>query len=236
MDKGKVLKLFFIPVLVGLVVTALVYGYLSRIEAGARKVELVEVVVAVRALPVKTLLTKDMLATKPFPKEYLGRYEVTQLQEAIGKVTTVPLAEGEMVMQTKLATKEAKVGLSYHIPQGKRAVAVKVTEFSGVAGFPEPGDRVDILVTLPPEVVGVQKTRLILEELPVLAKVQRTEVQPGGTPGDLQAYTSLTVAVTPEEALQLALAEQTGQIKMLLRPAVSDGKRGKLEVTTDTYK
>lgn len=236
MSRGRVFKLFFIPVVVGLVITALVYGYLSRIEASANKVELVEVVVAVKAVPAKTVLAKEMLATKPFPREYLGRYEVTELQEAVGKVTTVPLAEGEMVLRTKLATKEAKVGLSYHIPQGKRAATVKVTEFSGVAGFPEPGDQVDILVTLPPEVAGVQKSLLILEELPVLAKVQRTEAQPGGAAGDLQGYTSLTVAVTPEEALQLALAEQAGQIKVLLRPAVSEGRRGQLEVTTDSYR
>ena len=55
--------------------------------------------------------------------------------------------EGEPILENRLAPKGAGAGLAATIPAGMRAVAVRVNEVVGVAGFVVPGMRVDILIS-----------------------------------------------------------------------------------------
>ena len=59
-----------------------------------------------------------------------------------------PIAENEPVTENKVASLEAGAGLPPVIPEGMRAISVKVNEVVGVAGFVVPGTRVDVLVTV----------------------------------------------------------------------------------------
>ena len=49
--------------------------------------------------------------------------------------------------QTRTASRRAS-GLPAAIPPGMRAISVKVNDVIGVAGFVEPGSRVDLMVTI----------------------------------------------------------------------------------------
>ena len=235
MSKGRTFKLLFLPVLVGLIVTIAASYYLKRLEPAKAPVEMAEVVVAAKAVPAKTTLTKELLAAKQMPKQYIGTLEIVKLEEALGKITTVPLAQGELVLKSKLALKDSKVGLAYHVPQGTRALTIKVNEISGAAGFPEPGDNVDILITLSKELVGIDKTRILAEKIPVLAVAQETEARSAGVKRDIKSYSSLTLAVTPEEALRITLGEERGSLRVLLRPVQATEKSGELEITTQSF-
>jgi pilus assembly protein CpaB len=110
------------------------------------------------------------------------------------------------------------------LPDGyfaKRAVSVKVDEVVGVAGFVLPGTRVDVLVTLNPETEGDSQkpatTRLILQNVKVLASGQKIEKDAEGKP---QTVTVITLLVTPEESEKLTLASTEGKIQMALRNAM----------------
>src|SRR5213076_3593219 len=75
-----------------------------------------------------------------------------------------PLRDGE------LADRGAGGGLSVSIPEGMRAVSVKVDEVIGVAGFVLPGTRVDVVVTLPPRAgANEATTQVFLQNIPTLA-------------------------------------------------------------------
>lgn len=229
MNKGRIFRIIFIPVLVGLIMTTAAYVFLSRVKpASSEKMAIANVVVAKAPIQAKTVLTKEILSSRQIPANYLAPNEITNPEEVVGKITTVPLAQGESVLKTKLASKENKSGLAYYIPAGKRALTVKVNEVIGAGGFPEPGDYVDVLGTFDRQDLGAHKTKLVAENLLVLAAARDIETKPADKK-DIKAYTSLTMAVTPEEAVKITLSEEKGIVRIILRPAVQEKTVGEIE-------
>jgi pilus assembly protein CpaB len=98
------------------------------------------------------------------------------------------------------------------IPDGMRAVSVKVDEVIGVAGFVLPGTRVDVLATFGDRDEAV--TRVILQNVEALAAGQTTQPDAQGKP---QTVPVITLLVSPEEAEDLTLAATQGQIQLALR-------------------
>ena len=98
------------------------------------------------------------------------------------------------------------------IPDGMRAVSVKVDEVIGVAGFVLPGTRVDVLATFGDRDAAI--TRVILQNVEALAAGQTTQPDAQGKP---QTVPVITLLVSPEEAEDLTLAATQGQIQLALR-------------------
>ena len=111
--------------------------------------EAVQVVVATVDLPWGTKLQKEMLKTVPYLKESLpdGYQSNPDLLE--GRVVLSPFKASEAVLEYRLAPESVTVGgVSAVIKPGMRAVAVKGDKVIGISGFIQPGNRVDVLVTL----------------------------------------------------------------------------------------
>ena len=95
-----------------------------------------------------------------------------------------------------------------------RAVAVNVNEVTGVAGFVEPGTRVDVLATISRSGSNEPRNVTILQNVKVLAADQHLD---RGTGGPAHVVTLLAL---PEDAEKLALATQEGHIQLILRNPV----------------
>ena len=101
------------------------------------------------------------------------------------------------------------------IPDGMRAVSVKVNDVIGVAGFVVPGSRVDLILSgSPTESGNVEMSKVILENIQVLAAGQNVANDDNGKPLNVQVVTLL---VTPEQSERLALASVDGKIQLALR-------------------
>lgn len=110
------------------------------------------------------------------------------------------------------------MGLATIIPPGMRAVAVRVNEVVGVAGFVLPGMRVDVLVTgRPPNADSDTVTTTVLQNITVLSANQQT--QPDSRGNAINA-TVVSLLVTPEQAEVLTLAGNEGKIQLVLRNAI----------------
>lgn len=141
---------------------------------------------------------------------YLGSVEAV-----VGRGVITPVRASEPLLDSKLADTAAGGGLSVTIPEGMRAVSVKVDEVIGVAGFVLPGTRVDVVVTLPPRAGSSETvTRLLLQNVPALAAGESTQQDAQGKP---QRVTVITLLVTPEQAEVLILAANEGRIQLALR-------------------
>jgi pilus assembly protein CpaB len=100
-----------------------------------------------------------------------------------------------------------------------RAMTVPVNVVSSVSGFVLPDSKVDVVVTIRPETEKETMSKLVLQNLIVLAADQKLEDQ-DGRPMKVQ---SVTLLVTPSEAEKLALASNNGDIQLVLRnPADAD--------------
>jgi pilus assembly protein CpaB len=137
--------------------------------------------------------------------------------DVVGRGVIAPTYAKEPLIESRLAPKGAGGGLASMIPPGLRAVAVRVNEVVGVAGFVIAGMRVDVLISgSSPRVAGNlgTLTRTLLQNIEVLSAGQDFKKDTEGKPISVQVVNLL---VTPEQAEQLALASNNTTIQLVLR-------------------
>ena len=174
------------------------------------------VVVAAVDLPLGTELKKEDLAVVNFPVGAAPEGAFSKPSDIFGRGLIVSMVKNEIVLNAKLASKEAGAGLPPVIPDGMRAVSVRVNEVIGVAGYVLPGTRVDVLATANPNGSPQDVTsKVILANVQVLTAGTRMEQdQEKGKP---MAVTVVTLLVYPEQSERLALASTEGKIQLALR-------------------
>ena len=220
-----------IAVVLSIVVAGMVYAYLRDV-ASAKQKDLRSVVVAVQNVAPKTVLTRDMLKVEKVPVSYVQPGAIDKLEMAVNVMAKEQLLAGEQVVKHRLLIDMQGDGLAFQLPPGMRAYTVGVNETSGGAGFIRPGDRVDVLATYDKSITGEYTSHLVLQDISVLA-LNRSDVPVAGAGDKADAkkssassadnkLTSVTLAITPEEAAKMALAEDRGRIRLALRPFAAE--------------
>jgi pilus assembly protein CpaB len=179
--------------------------------------------VALEEIPFGEPLSAQALRLEPWPKDKVPPGALSRIEDIQGRRTRSRLFAGEPVLENKLWAKGVSDGgYSAMIPAGYRTVSVKVDKVSG-AGLILPGDRVDILLNVRRNPsLGIVKTatRTILQDVKVFAvnDVVETESQDDRT---ITAQT-ISLLVTPEHAQTLMLAEELGNIRLIMRSPEDD--------------
>jgi pilus assembly protein CpaB len=138
-------------------------------------------------------------------------------EDAIGRGVISQIYESEPILDTRLAAKGAGAGLAATIPPGMRAVAVRVNDIVGVAGFVIPGSKVDLLIAgTPPTGTGGRgdMNKTLLQNVEVLSAGQNIAKDAEGKPVSVGVVNML---VTPEQAEVLSLASNETRIQLILR-------------------
>ncbi len=117
---------------------------------------------------------------------------------------------------------------SARVSSGRRAVTVPVDEISSISGLVEPGDRIDIMVTVRRE--ARQLAFILLQSVPVLATGTKVEQGTDGREGARRTFTTITLDVNAEQARQVIAAREIGKITALLR---APGDRGAVSGSRD---
>lgn len=218
-----------IPVALALAISiagsGLLYKWLKTQTAPKETVrvesEAVPVPVAAVDLPWGTKIKSEMIKTIPFLKESLPVGYVSDANAVIGRVLITPLKTNEPVTEHRLAPTSVTVGgVSAVIKPGKRAIAVKGDKVIGISGFILPGNRVDVLVTMTDPRTKSEVTKLVLENIPILATGTQIQENGRGEPAPVDVY---TLEVAPEEGEKLALAATRGKLQFALRN-ITDGE------------
>jgi pilus assembly protein CpaB len=174
------------------------------------------VVVAAADLAVGSELKKEDLTVMNFPAGKAPEGAFAKPSDVIGRGLIVSMVKNELVLNAKLASKEAGSGLPTVIPDGMRAVSVRVNEVIGVAGYVLPGTRVDVLATANPSNQAQDvTTKVILSNVQVLTAGTRMEQDT--EKGKPVQVTVVTLLVFPEQSERLALASTEGKIQLALR-------------------
>ncbi len=180
------------------------------------------VVIAAADLQLGSALKKEDLQIINFPVGQAPEGVFSQTNDLIGRGVIVPLVKGEPILPAKLASKEAGSGLPPVIPEGMRAVSVRVNEVVGVAGYVLPGNRVDVVATASPT-----QSRSDTISKVVLANVQvvtaGTRLEQDQEEGKPVQVTVVTLLVNPEQAERLTLASTEGKIQLALRNPLDQG-------------
>ena len=214
-----------IPIVVSLVIavagTWFIYQWIQGQRTPKEVVqvqgEAVPVVVAAADIPWGTKLEPEMVKTLPFLKESLPAGYFSKFDDLKERVLILPLKANDPITEHRLAPISVQTGgIAAVLPPGKRAVAVKGDKVIGLSGLVNPGNRVDVLVTVDESKNNNKesKTKLVLENIPVLATGTQIQKNEKGEPAPVDVY---TLEVTPEESEKLSLAATEGKIQLSLR-------------------
>jgi pilus assembly protein CpaB len=237
MDARKLLLLIMALIMAGIsaVVARSMFGGNSEAEAApaaaAPQPSGPEVAVAVRPLPVGTIIGPESFRYQRWPAELVsktyfvkGEGDLTSLN---GSVVRYAITAGAPVTQGTLVKPGDRGFLAAALGPGMRAVTISVSAQSGVAGFVFPGDRVDLMLTQ--EVPGggdgppLKAAETIIRNIRVLAADQRTDKTVDDEGKTVVANTSnVTLEATPKIAEKIAVAQTIGQLSLALRSIADD--------------
>jgi len=197
----------------GLVATFAIHRYVTvktRIPVAATR----SVIVAAADISPGTALSGGLVKTVTWPLKVIPPKSAATMPEIEGRVAMVPIPQGNPVLFSMLAPEGTAAGLSGILPDGKRALTVKVDEVAGVAGFIHPGDHVDVLVDLPVKEATEHFSKTILHDILVLTTGQIWQQKGDNKP---VVVNTVTMEVSPQEAEVLNLASNEGKIRLALR-------------------
>jgi pilus assembly protein CpaB len=209
-------------VVFGLVAAVSVSRYLSSAQAYTKNLS--SVVVAKVSIQPGEKLIAEQLEVVQFPREATPDGVFESADKLVGRVAVVSVAAREPITDFKLAPEGSAGGLSAIIPEGYRAMTVKVDDVVGVSGFVMPGALVDVVVVINPVDAGMQQnpiSKIVLQNIKVLANGQNIDRPKNDR--EAESVKAVTLQVTPEQAEKLALASTEGKLQLVMRNAVDQG-------------
>ncbi|MBR5537199.1 MAG: Flp pilus assembly protein CpaB [Clostridia bacterium] len=220
-------KLKILALLAAVIVGLGVYRFMEELSK-PQEVPHTSVVVAAVDIPENTQITAEMLRMQSISDDSLLKNYITDPQLAIGMVISSDVYAGEQLVTDRLIklgeTSAAKNTLAYNLEPGMRAITISINSETGLMNFLKPGNRVDLVANytrtelrpalLDPTVqeeVSIPTAQLLAQNINILAV--GTVMNKDGA----AEYSSVTLEVTMEDALNINAVSSWGDIRLLLR-------------------
>jgi pilus assembly protein CpaB len=219
MLKRQTLIALGIAIILGLVAVYLANTYLIAAQKPNEPTGTSKIAVAAVPLAFGVDVTPDKIRFVDYPNGSIppGSFrDLSQLlPEGKRRVALLPIGVNEPILASKLSGSGAGASIAALLPDGMRAATVRINDVSGVAGFIQPNDTVDVLITrtLPGGDQRTQANDILLQNIRVIAMDQNAK-NANGTPAVAR---TATLEVTPLDAQKLALAQEVGNLSLLLR-------------------
>ena len=213
MDK-RLLTVVLMAVGVALVITTIFYQITVGRKPTQAEVPTRELVVARENLALGSVITAEDVRLIDFPEQAYPKEAFGSIEDVEDRSVISPVLANEPILAGRVTEKGAGVGLAPLIPEGERAVAVPISQVTGVSGFINPGSEVDILLTGTPGKSGERVTTTILENIVVLTTGHRVEVNAKGQPENVPVVNLL---LTPEDSELITLATSEDRLQFVLR-------------------
>jgi len=228
---------------------------------GADEQQTVAVVVANQDLSKGTQITTAIAAVREIPVDYVHPDAITpnNFSSFEGKVLVENVASGKPIL-ANFIDDEFPVDFSDTISVGRRAMTISVDEINSQANLTRPGNHIDLYINIPADATGfklpgaengsLQQTAInrltgprvsdvvmpVLQDVRVLATGREgyDDFQEQLLRGQFrtQAYTTMTIDVTPEQAALLTAAQDNGDLLALLRNRKDRGAAKFTGITT----
>ncbi len=178
-----------------------------------------QIVYAATKIPAGTTIAANHLKMSFQESQALPEGRLLKEQDAIGKIAQVDI-EPNLAITTKNIASFDKAGTLGTLRPGMRAISIRVDEATSVSGFTQPGSVVDVGAVLAPSQNSKPVSKVIVQNLRVLANGRDTQVK---TDGQARSGNTVTLEVTSAQAGMLALAGREGSLYLILKhPADKD--------------
>ncbi len=200
------------------VITAVLLGSYLRKQAERDKENWLPVVIAAQNIGPRTKITRDMVRVEHYPKELIAEGVFVKPEDVETHITKETIKAKDQIRRSSLLGEGEAMTLAIKVSPGMRAIAIGGGEVQFVGTQIQPTDRVDILATYQDSRTRLELTRMILQNVLVLA-VNRGKTDADGKEG---ANSSMTIEVTPEQTELITAAERSGSLRVSLRSVRDD--------------
>ena len=217
-------------------------------QAAVQQINTKKVVVANQDIPQRAIVRSSMLKIVDVPEEMVPNGAVDDMKEFINRPASVYIQKGDVLTNQKVYTDPKMAGFPGMIPPDCRAFSIGISDVTGVAGFARPGDYVDVMLVKNKSKNGRLSGEILLQNVMLLGinksanppktavaapegegasdkekqdkkdKKDKNQQNETNVRASEEAMATATLALTPEESLQLAVAMQEGSIYLTLRP------------------
>ena len=201
----------------------LIGSYQSQIAEAKKPEDTVMVIVAARDLYQGVTITEEDLYAVEIPPRYLPENVFLSPEHVVGRIPRERILANEFIRADRLADPESGIGLNAVIPRGMRAISVAISDGRALSGFLNPGNYVDVLVTITPDMESARQsqpeTKTIMQAVFVLgvnSRMNNESVEQAAEKRGKRAPT-VTLLVTAEGAETIAYAETMGSLTLALR-------------------
>lgn len=226
-------------VMLGLVAVLAVSSYVSGIQEAAAK-QLVTAVAAARDIAKGDQITIEDLEQKEVKKDDNVIAWEDRAMVVAGQTASIPIKSGDVIKRTMFSEAERRFAKDLLKPN-QRAVTLPVDNDSGFAGMLVPGDVIDILITYVPTgqmlaslgaagtkppggaeggseaPTGGMVTTWMMQNVTIIALDNRTTMgvyNAEGSDYNAKQYSTITIAVPPDEAQLIIFSRQSAGVKM----------------------
>jgi pilus assembly protein CpaB len=197
-----------------------------------------DLIIAAVAIPAGSVLQREDVKTVPWPKAYYPKGNVfSKPNDILGHIARRDIYPDSPLFAEQLSAEASLGGLAVLIPKGMRAVTIAVTDVKGVAGFLNPGDKVDVLAHIDLDFEGerVKLSKTLLQNVLILAidqspvderfsKIKGSKQSPEAPKTETKTEDVkgkpakiVTLALLPEQVERVTLAEEMGSLRLALR-------------------
>ncbi|MFL6725383.1 MAG: Flp pilus assembly protein CpaB [Sphingomicrobium sp.] len=208
-----------VAIVLGLVAVYLANSYLVASQKTVEQGGTSKIAVAAVPMAFGVDVTPEKIRFVDYPNSSIPPGSFRDLAQLLpdGKrrVALLPISVNEPILTSKLSAAGTGASIAALLPDGMRAATVRINDVSGVAGFVQPNDTVDVLITrtLPGGDRATQATDVLLQNIRVIA-IDQNAKNAEGTP---TLARTATLEVTPLDAQKLALAQEVGSLSLVLR-------------------
>ena len=126
------------------------YEYAHKADTRAQKnVQRVEVLVAkndiAKGTSAAAALNSGLIGTKAVPRAILPPSAVANAGDLTDKISVATISKGQFIVGTSFVKPADIGGFSANLAKGHQAITISVDASHGVAGFIQPGDRVNVI-------------------------------------------------------------------------------------------
>lgn len=203
---------------------ALVAGLLAHLSFSAQKREVLDdweplpILVAAASVNEGDRIVYAEIERSSLPARFVSPSMVPpeHADTIVGQRLLVPLRPGDPILWSHFEGRQEGDRLSSMVMKRARAVTVAVNERSSVGGWIRPNDHVDVLSSFIDPETQQMVTVTLLRNVIVLATGDRRG-EGEGSSRQRNGYNDVSLLVLPEEAEILVLAQELGNLTLVLR-------------------
>jgi len=211
-------NVFLVAILVGALAAAMGVRYVHNLQQQIAEIRnsgnrtTVDVVVAADQIPIGARVEANQVKLVAWPVEAQPEGTARATKDVLGSIARATIERNQPILQQALVAQGAGL-LPLMIPEGMRGMSVRVDSVTGVSGFITPLSHVDVIIAGQPEGDSDQKSKVVLQNVKVLAtgkSIEQKDEKPVEVP-------TVTLLVSPEDAERLTLAARFEPVRLALR-------------------